>query len=152
MEVCLPHTFRSPWRWVGVVIGAGLAFVGASGFTASQVQRGDMAVAGALVAFGLLVIYASWRSGVLVDREHLRHRVMGVGTDRVRWVDVADVKIVRGPSILPSRAVTLVNKNGDDEHTLTSLSWYQIRSREPRRVARVVQVATILIERWELVT
>jgi hypothetical protein len=54
--------------------------------------------------------------------------------------------IVPGPSVLPSRTVVLVDRNGGEDLTLTALSWYPIRSREPRRVARFIQTANTFIK------
>jgi hypothetical protein len=143
-DLGLPRTFRSPWRWVGIVIGVVLMLVGISGFAVGE--SGSMVVAVVFVVVGVLVGFVSWRSGVLVDRDHVRQRGMGRRAERRLWIDVAGVKIVPGPSVLPSRTVVLVDRNGGEDLTLTSLSWYPIRSREPRRVARFIQTANTFIK------
>src|SRR6476469_2632850 len=120
-ETGLPRTFRSPWRWVGIAIGVVMMIVGISGFAVvSRVRWSSQSS-------------SSWS---------------GCRAERRLWIDVASVKIVPGHSVLPSRTVVLVDRNGGEDLTLTSLSWYPIRSHEPRRVARFIQTANTFIKPW----
>jgi hypothetical protein len=107
-----------------------------------------------ILVFGIVVTvgsgwscYTSWRSGVFVSEEGVIERGMFGTSTRVSWTDVAEVEIGPGPSLLPSRTVVLVGKDGINDVGLGSMSWYSFRSwRVPRRVAEFQKIASLLMK------
>jgi hypothetical protein len=141
----LPRSLRSPWRWTTLAIGVVLMLVGVSGFAAAEGELAAVLVACAFAALGVLVIYLSWRSGVLVSQEYVQERGMTGKSERISWADITEVKVVPGESILPSKAVELVRKNAEESITLSSLSWYSLRpSKVPARVAEFMRIASVM--------
>jgi hypothetical protein len=142
----LPRSLRSPWRWVTFGMGVMLVLVGVGGVAGGENDLASVLIACTFVASGMLLIYLSWRSGVLIDREHVQERGFAWKTERMSWADVVEVKVVPGASMLPSRTVLLVGRNAEESITLSSLSWYSFRAgRMPARVAEFTAVASALM-------
>lgn len=145
-DLGLPRTLRSPWRWFTFVIGAVLVLVGVSGFAAGVEDSADLVIWLVFLAFGGVVIYLSWRAGVMVNERYFEERGMSGGSTRMEWADVDDVRIVEGPSVLPSKTVEVVGRNGVESITLASLSWYAFRARKvPSRAAEFKRIASRLM-------
>ncbi|HEX6355782.1 hypothetical protein [Actinophytocola sp.] len=140
----LPRSLRSPWRWIMFALSVLFVLTGlATAF------GGD--VAGLLIGIVVMLVGGWWsvtslRSGVFVSEESVVERGMSGTSARMKWADVAEVRIGPGPSLLPSRTVVLVGKDGVEDMDLNSLSWYSFRPpRVPRRVARFQKVAALLM-------
>jgi hypothetical protein len=146
-DLGLPRVLRSPWRWVGLAIGLTLVLTGISGLAVGIEDVADVVISLLFLAFGGLVSYLFWRSGVVVTEKHVEERGMSGGLSRVAWVDVAEVRVVAGPSILPSRTVALVGRDGAEIITLASLSWYSFRAHKvPSRIVEFRRMASALME------
>lgn len=144
--LALPRVLRSPWRWFTLAIGAVLVLVGVSGFVAGITDSVDLVISLAFLAFGGVVTYLSWRSGVVVSERHVEERGLTGGSARMEWADVDEVRTVAGPSMLPSRTVELVGRNGAEGITLASLSWYSVRAHKvPSRIAEFERIASALL-------
>jgi len=115
--------------------------------TVASGDIGGLLVGIAVVLLGGWFFYGSWRSGVFVSEESVVERAVSFGAStRMNWVDVAAVEIGPGPSLLPSGTVVLTGKDGIDDMSLDSLSWYSFRpSRVPRRVAEFQRMAEVLM-------
>ena len=145
-DLGLPRALRSPWRWFTFVIGAVLVLTGISGFVAGVEGVADLVIWLAFLAFGGVVIYLSRRAGVVVSERYVEERGMSGGLIRMEWADIDEVRIVEGPSVLPSRTVELAGRNGAENITLASLSWYSFRAHKvPFRVAEFERIASTLM-------
>lgn len=142
----LPRTLRSPWRWFALVIGAVLVLTGVSGFVAGIEDSADLVISLVFLALGGVVSYFSSRSGVVVSEKYVEERGVSGSSARMAWADVDEVRIIDGPSVLPSRTVELVGRNGAESMTLASLSWYALRAgKVPSRVAEFERMASTLM-------
>ncbi|MCE7003381.1 hypothetical protein LWC34_11155 [Kibdelosporangium philippinense] len=142
----LPHVLRSPWRWLILAQGILLVLVGMSGFVAGPSATGDLIAVGAMGVGGVLMIRSSRQSRVVVRAEHVEEHGLFWTVQRMPWTDIDEVTIGEGPSILPSKTVLLVGKNGAENLTLSSLSWYSLRQgKVPARAAEFQRTAAILM-------
>lgn len=140
--------YKSWWRWIVLALALVALLAGASILTVDEpVTISLFVVALVFIAFGGLGFWGALRMGVRATALGIEERPVVGPMQRVLWSDIVGFTIADGPSILPSKAPTLMLAEGHGECTLSSLAYYGWWGNTPQAVSRLEALVNGMIEK-----